>query len=475
MLLICPRLSVRLTAVIVVATLIFFLTQTFDKFTPTLIALTSSLRLRDRARPLPLAPLQTDDLKPLRRLCRHTVFIKQRVYECEPARGGISDIYNMVLGCVRLAIEAGATTLLTPKIARRSVTDLADTLNATEANLRPLSYIFDQEHFVRSLKWACPQITFAESVSTVPWLVNKPDQLRYHFVVGDPATPGPDSLLINADQWRDNLEYKMKDALHRDGRRLSKFDSIYQEVHLHQWPVLHDGPDFASSFQSLLRFSPAISTLSAHTLKTLRQRYAGFTGSRKDPKSSKSSMRRPADSLARLHYLGAHLRTEDDTQKAGWKTSFDEQASFYIAQAVAHNLPLIYVGSGDPGQIAEFKDRAWQDHSVNVTSKVELLASSSPRDLAYLKSLTWDQQAIVDFEVLSRADFFVGIHLSSFSWQIAVRRHARSRSGVNQTVVLRKDDEEVKRRPEIWKDEFSGILRMEPEDVAPFFASGTWP
>ncbi|KAI7108277.1 hypothetical protein KC352_g36609, partial [Hortaea werneckii] len=123
-------------------------------------------------------------------------------------------------------------------------------------------------------------------------------------------------------------------------------------------------------------------------------------------------------------FYGAHLRTEADAQAIGWlnepNTNFSAQTDAYIAHALSHGLRTIYVSSGSAEEIARFASKA-ASHSppLTVVSKHSLLPPQGLRDL---DALTWDQQALVDYEVLLRASVFGGFVKSSFSYNIAMTR-----------------------------------------------------
>ena len=108
---------------------------------------------------------------------------------------------------------------------------------------------------------------------------------------------------------------------------------------------------------------------------------------------------------------------------AGWP-GYDMQAGAYLAQATLHNLSTIYVASGNVPDILRFRsDAALQN--CTVVAKEDLLSGA---DLDGLRRLTWDQQALVDFEVLSKSSQFGGIEQSSFAWKIAIKRHLLSKT-----------------------------------------------
>jgi hypothetical protein len=77
------------------------------------------------------------------------------------------------------------------------------------------------------------------------------------------------------------------------------------------------------------------------------------------------------------------------------------------------------VASGNPSGITKFRKQA-SLRSVNVTTKYDLLSGG---DLEELRRLTWDQQALVDYEILLRSSTFGGIAESSFAWNIALKRN----------------------------------------------------
>ena len=67
-----------------------------------------------------------------------------------------------------------------------------------------------------------------------------------------------------------------------------------------------------------------------------------------------------------------------------------------------------------------FADKAWEQRRVNVTSKAALPTGA---DLDELNALLWDQQALVDYEVLLKCSRFGGFTKSSHSRNIAIRRN----------------------------------------------------
>ena len=122
-------------------------------------------------------------------------------------------------------------------------------------------------------------------------------------------------------------------------------------------------------------------------------------------------------------FFGAHLRVAADAAKAGW-TGYDAQAASLLDFADEVGLKTLYVTSeSEPAET--FREDAAKRGAVAV-AKEDLL---NEKETKALRAMTWDQQALVDYEVLLRATAFGGIELSSFSWNVALRRHVVSTIG----------------------------------------------
>lgn len=93
----------------------------------------------------------------------------------------------------------------------------------------------------------------------------------------------------------------------------------------------------------------------------------------------------------------------------------------YIANAKESDLRIIYVASGKEDDIKLFQDKAAaQKPPMAVVSKFDLLPA---HEAITLREMTWDQQALVDWEVLKRCSILGGIVKSSFAFNIAMTRY----------------------------------------------------
>lgn len=133
----------------------------------------------------------------------------------------------------------------------------------------------------------------------------------------------------------------------------------------------------------------------------------------------------PSEAVPRGQFYGAHLRTADDAKNAGWMDvegmNASAQMEEYIGHAKEHKLRVIYVASGNIEDVERLKQKAATEvPQIAVVSKTDLLPA---HEASALSEFSWDQQALVDWEVLKRCSVFGGIVKSSFAYNIAMTRN----------------------------------------------------
>ncbi|KAJ0123640.1 lternative oxidase [Diaporthe amygdali] len=377
---------------------------------------------------------------PLKRVCQEVEPVEGVVWVCDKNWGGMGNIRNFILNCLRYGIEAGATGMVIPEIHLRDEEDITDYITPLKA---PFSYMFDEAHFRTAMGDNCPHITLYNSTRDVPYfdataatitgespipevdprtLVSTPqkcdaaqtdrhvdrfgERFRAYMSSGETnGTSGMPSLLPPPSSTAPRL-FRMIDKDRRPALPV-----------MWAWPVHRDGAEFANTFGTLLRFNPRLMRLGRRALEGMRE-FSRTVGDEEDGSSSAAK----GDDKERGKFLGVHLRSEIDAEKF-WPT-YAEQRSAYLRKAAEKNLTSVaYVACGDAGQIARFGRDAQAQLGMTVVSKTDVLAGA---DLAELESLTWDQQAIVDFIVLAGSDYFVGNSRSSFSIFLAQRRHLQT-------------------------------------------------
>ncbi|KAM7221099.1 hypothetical protein V8F06_003484 [Rhypophila decipiens] len=357
------------------------------------------------------------DLGPIQKKCNETKFQEGLIWQCAPVNGGIGNVVNMVLNCVRYALEAGATTLVLPRIQIRgdNLIDLGNKDHTAE-----MSYLLDADYFVESWKLACPQMRA---------LVSETDDLDYYNATTSilpKADLSPERvknfkrrkyLIVDPTGWREAFDAWMFKYLDISGGNRSITTPptpvrVWQNLAMYQWNRLAHAPEFANSFPRLFRQLPAARRLAASALYNLGRKMNHSSVSDTIlflPTTTEEEEEFPSNTsivnslgpgrLASNGVLGAHLRVAADAAKE-------------------RNLSSVYLATGS----AEHRDRFRKEAALEglVTFTKEDLLDAEERE--ELKKMSWDQQALVDFEVLMHSAMFYGFVRSSFSWALAMRR-----------------------------------------------------
>ncbi|KAJ2983460.1 hypothetical protein NUW58_g6245 [Xylaria curta] len=372
---------------------------------------------------------------PLRRLCTEQVesevTVPGLVFLCDNNSGGPGNIRNYILTCVRYAIEAGATGLQIPRIRTRSTSDKADLFK----EYQPLSYMFSEEHFRDAMGDACPHISLFPSdgegggLGAIPGMKAKAarEGLPLERMVRQ-ITPkqfggrrgGCDSR--DPHRYTDRFGFAFRewtrDTVAELGLRPPSWENpmlvrLSWGV-LWDWPVVRDGAEVAATFGGLLRIREDILELADRIVQSIKRLAASEAegGSGDDDEAGKD---RPGG-----RFLGIHLRTEEDALSQ-WPT-YENQSKGYLLAAEKQRFRggVAYLASGSEKETIRFGKDARVHLSLKVKSKYDLVRG---QELEKLKSLSWDQQALVDFAVLLKSDYFLGVSPSSFSINVALKRH----------------------------------------------------
>lgn len=304
-----------------------------------------------------------------------------------------------------------------------------------------LSYMFDTEHLFRTLAADCPQLQFVNEDDETLNIPPKSDAL-----VINPKKLLPGSwlghVLTDPSQFRPTLDALIQQTATANKLsptpasplRLSFDDGIS-----FSWPIAYDPPAFRDDWGHLARAPRHIRELSARILHRLY---------RKLSTTNATQQQDAPDRPSRGVFLGAHIRTESDAAIEGW-TSFEAQAEHVRDQAVEAGLGAVYIASGTASDAARLS-RLLADVGVPVAAAESGVNGTAPSeeeegattttgvrvwqkwdfvdddDLVLMDALTWDQMALIDLDVMLRASRFVGIWESSWSWAIALKRHAWS-------------------------------------------------
>ncbi|OBT50601.1 hypothetical protein VE04_09135 [Pseudogymnoascus sp. 24MN13] len=332
------------------------------------------------------------DEAPIREMCANSSWADSRnvVVNCESRVGGVGNVRQEFLVCVRQAIEIGAS-LIRPNIMLRSE-GLIEYQNGPVHNM---SYLFNLELFDARLRSACPYMPIYNDLAEVQ-------------LVGEVA--------------RVDLPRNLPEE---QGVQLS----------FTEWARLNRQPEGKITF------------------RTDTQRLASTILSALLTRSSPAFL--PYYGLANNTFIGLHFRTEIDAVNVGY-TSFEEQTAAYLSFVSATPIRAIYAASGNTTSLSLFAvEAAKLNPPATVVAKGDLLEG---KDKQALEALTWDQQALVDYLVLTKAARFAGVSDSSFSWGIAYARQVvsaeagtcQSVSGLEKGVQFRDELSTVFGRPRDW-------------------------
>jgi GDP-fucose protein O-fucosyltransferase len=346
---------------------------------------------------------------PLERVCKESEFTPGLVFVCDNNSGGIGNIRNFILTCIRYAIDAGASGLILPKIQRRSEEELSNLFSTT---FQPFEYFFNEQHFRDSMGKHCPQMVIYNELTDIPNHEQNMEIKEFYPKDLNVDLDGCDGRGVNRhlDMFRSKFYAWLKKR-----RRIPTAEepvSIrFKWATFFEWPIYRDGPEFATTFGDLLRIRPDIAELAARTLSELSK----FAGNPSLPEENKID----------VPYLGVHLRTEADSLQM-WP-DYDMQSDGYLKQAELRGLKHAYLACGNASEAHRFAGKAREELNINVASKTDLLTGE---DLKKLEDLSWDQQALVDFLVLTKSTHFTGCSFSSFTMNVAFKRHLMT-GGIN--------------------------------------------
>ena len=295
-----------------------------------------------------------------------------------------------------------ASKIILPSIAKRKDTDFvrARRASAPTAGVPP-DYMLDFAHAHDLLSTHCPEIDLHASLGDlhdVPSLLTPVD-----VDIADDDLNGA-LVLDKPSEWELALWSEI-DASSPSASRHYPLRVRLTNTTTH-FPVYKDGAETAREFGSLIRASPDARRLAGSALFTLAQRF----GVDISPRS---------DTPRKDGFIGVHLRVEKDSGDDF--PDYTSQAGAAIEHVTRTDAKVVFLATGGSGgQVQSFKERA-ADFGMTVVTKADLLEGDDAMDLW---RMTYDQKALVDYEIMKRAGQMVGQSWSKFSWDLAIARGA---------------------------------------------------
>ncbi|KAK6511453.1 hypothetical protein TWF481_000369 [Arthrobotrys musiformis] len=331
----------------------------------------------------------------LRKLCSSTKWQPHVYFTCTHNLGGLMNVRNMVLNCVRYAIAAGASGLVLPQIEAR---DPAALNHLKTGEYQDMSFLFDEVWFKKVMKENCEQMELFDSMEDISYsgYATMPDLINIQTLMGQPRG-NRHGLLRNKKPWefRTHFDEIIKSQKQKPAERSPVIVRLDDKT-LFSFPPSFDSPALANCFGFILEFRLGLTAL-ANVIVDRVHRTSSISGGNNQ-------------------YVGLHLRSEKDAGK--YWASWDELADTTISTASNNSIKFIYVASGDAEGVAKLVDKA-EKAGIQVLDKWSILYDDEKE---YLKPFRFDQQAIVDYLALMRSDRFVGSGQSSFSSHLILRR-----------------------------------------------------
>lgn len=375
---------------------------------------------------------------PLERACNEvTEWVEGVVWLCDNNWGGVGNVRNFILTCLRYAIEAGVSGIVMPAIQKRNDDNIVD-INSGK-DYRPFSYFFDEENFRKGMGENCPRITIYDSWARIPNVINS-NSSREPVIekisprsFSDRGDCDGAELDKHTDRFGDSFRKWVRDEENGtppsvEQPRLFRMPD-YPGV-LWEYPRWHDGPEFSNTYGGLLKLNKQVMRLGKKALENMRT-FAREHARIRDPLEIEGRSRVINDPSA---FFGAHLRTEADAVKF-WPT-YEEQEEAYLGKAEDLGLSVAYVATGNLSEAHKFSAAAHDKLGMAVVSKSDLLTGEDADELA---SLSWDQQGLVDFIVLVGSNYFVGNSRSSFSILTIQKRHLKEEGIYTRPYRIRPD------------------------------------
>lgn len=380
--------------------------------------------------------------------------------------------------------------LVLPRITRRSPADIANLHGEQQAKGQPLDYMFSSDHLLTSLQTYCPQMRVYRSLDD---LYDKPSLLKPLPVSIGVLTD--EVAVVNGTQTSviaqpQNVTRRFNEFYERElpfEKRHYPVRVDLQET-IFAWPAHSDGEAFRRDFGRLLRVRDDIRLLAASGLWELGRRFDLQLDPRQGIAHNPAQDKNP-------RFVGAHLRTEKDVASVPPREGdpppaqdarpvfpgYGAQAAYFLDYLATTEVPgrVVYLATGLHGEdtdVRRFTAKA-AELGVTVVTKRDVL---SPGEVAALNNrLTWDQRSLVDYEIMMRAGFVLGIVESSFAWNLALRRGNAYGGGSNGVgaeyggFMEVPSMDPVKPGMMMWQDRYSKLFGDSDRAVSMYY--GMWP
>lgn len=307
-----------------------------------------------------------NDLNDLKSLCENTFWKKNLYLNCTNISGGLVNVRNSVVSCLRWAIDAGAGLVL-PLIGSRAKDNPSEFFVTWEN----LDYLFDLPNMLNKLEQACPQLVIEETFLKVEYQLTPVPTKWFQYFSGEYLKRVEDQLILE--------QYS----------KINFPTAFIEDNPLFGWNLFKEKPRIHEELFEIVQFNHDYREIAGLVLRNMPS-----------------------------VFIGLHLRAEKDVGPGNYERIvpwFKEE----ILSKFRH-VKDIYIATGDLILEDRFR-REMEILNFHVHSK----GTSAEQDKTLatkLKDLYFDQLAIIDYEVLLKSYHFFGVARSSFSWALAYER-----------------------------------------------------
>jgi len=217
----------------------------------------------------------------IKEVCGKTEFVPGRWLACDNAAGGVGNVRNAVLACLRYSIESGSSWVLPTLAVRGEIVFGEEHLHT--GGRTGLGFMWDVDYLKAKLAQLCPKMGVADNVAHVPryTFATFPPPLNplalHPTVTGEPDTKGhagwPHQQNLGLGSFRQDF-----DVAYPPPESAEQPTIVRLSASMWQWIIQRDSFEFWSTFGRLLKFTEDTQVLASQVYHRLEQLNKGGRG-----------------------------------------------------------------------------------------------------------------------------------------------------------------------------------------------------
>ncbi|EPS45128.1 hypothetical protein H072_901 [Dactylellina haptotyla CBS 200.50] len=371
------------------------------------------------------------DFVALRTQCRRTPWRKNVYISCIHNAGDIVVARNSVLNCIHFALSAGATGLMLPQVEVMSVTSSSA---FKTRKYKEMGHFFDVSWFRNVMLANCGNMMILDRIENVPSYeyATFPELVSLQKIMGG----GAETRNTNGENFHHKFdEYIAGLSTQPSGKTpvIVRLD----EQNAYGFKPSADEPHIANNFGYLAEFRQDLIALSNLVVDRLKQ-----------------SLQNAANSTSEItgasEFIGVYFGPEITSSAEQKSALLEKFARATMELASRYRIKLVYVGTSDDDALKHIRNRAAEVGAL-VIDKRRMLTGNEKE---YFDTLDLDQQSIVDYLVLLKANRFLGSRQSPFSNQLILKRRVLTNETLDESGHGRDDmigETEFREQDMLWQ------------------------